>query len=92
MCVPGPVPATNTCCTQLSFVRFGEYGAIHAPTIAITTNTARITSPTITLGDRGRRNARDLRASAMLVVASGRIVVLIVIAQASCRARGSIIT
>ena len=80
MCVPGPVPATSTCCTQLSFVRFGEYGASHAPMMAITANTPRITSPAITFGERGRRSIRAVGAAADLVEAgSVRMVVLMVI-------------
>src|ERR1700678_587309 len=79
MFVPGPVPATRTCCTQLSLVRFGEYEESQAPMMAITAKTARITSPVITLGERGRRSARD--GAEAVGVGSLRIVVLIVIAS-----------
>src|SRR5579863_5754520 len=82
MFVPGPVPATRMCCTQLSFVRLGEYGAIQAPMIAITAKTARITIPVITFGERGRRSARaDRVAAATFGAGWPRTVVLIVIAS-----------
>src|ERR1700730_15511514 len=60
MPVPGPVPGTATCCTQFCrSVLLGEYGAIQRPMIETTTKGARITSPAITLRERGRLNMGD---------------------------------
>ena len=49
------------CWTQFCVsVALGEYGVIHRPITATTLNTPSITSPAMTLGERGRRRIRAL--------------------------------
>src|ERR1700730_6342654 len=83
MPVPGPVPGTRTCCTQFCrSVLLGEYGAIQRPMTATTTKGATITSPAITLGERGRPSVRAGERSVPTNGGTGaRDVLLVVIAS-----------